>query len=706
MKSKNLDILKLNNINVPNYIVVKDYSNDILNFSSNNLFAIRSNSILEDDMKNSYAGQFKSFLNVPKEEIQDKIKLVKDSYKKLGDNKSNEVIIQEMINCEYSGVIFTANPIGILNEVVITVGKGLGENVVEDKVNTTSYYYNKDDKCYYYEQQDSSPLLDEHILKELFLLSEKIEKIFDTYVDIEFGVKDDIIYILQTRPITTINTNQFIVLDNSNIVESYPGVSLPLTQSFVKDIYYKVFKRCVLRLTNDDNLVINMDDNLKDMVDVANGHIYYRITNWYDVLSLLPFEKKIMTIWQEMLGVKNKKIINNKIKVSKLTKLKIIRNFIFYLLKTPKYMDKLNDYFDKKYLIYKDKINKSNDVVSLLNTYYEIKQDLTDKWDITLINDMYTFIYTYLSGKKNKSKISQISNLESLKPLLLLDNLMYEYEFLGEDSEKFREHFNDYISLYGDRVLNELKLETKTYRTNPELLLDYLKQIKSIEINHSKEIIERNPIVKRAKIGIYNREVSRMNRTRIFGLTREIFLKIGEIFESQNKLANQRDIFYLFEDEIKENRNTYQDLISYRKIEYENYEKLPEYSRLVYNDKIINKTNYNCQLSLFNNNELFGIASSIGKITGEVLVIDNANTCIDTTNKILVTKTTDPGWAFLIKNCLGIIAEHGSMLSHTAIITRELGKPSIVNVKDVTSLLKTGDIVTMDAYKGIIRKEN
>ena len=46
------------------------------------------------------------------------------------------------------------------------------------------------------------------------------------------------------------------------------------------------------------------------------------------------------------------------------------------------------------------------------------------------------------------------------------------------------------------------------------------------------------------------------------------------------------------------------------------------------------------------------------------------------------------------------------MLSHTAIITRELGKPSIVNVKDATSLLKTGDIVTMDAYKGIIRKEN
>ena len=706
MKSKNLNILKSNNINVPNYIVVENYSTDILNFSNKNLFAIRSNSILEDNTKNSYAGQFRSFLNVSKENIEEKIELVKKSYKELGDNQSNDVIIQEMIDCDYSGIIFTANPIGILNEVVITVGTGLGENIVEDKVETTSYYYNKDDKCYYYEQQNNSILLNEKILKELFLLSEKIENIFNTYVDIEFGIKDDIVYILQTRPITTLNMDNLIVLDNSNIVESYPGVSLPLTQSFVKDIYYKVFKRCVLRLTNDSILINKMDNNLKNMVDVANGHIYYRITNWYDVLSLLPCEKKIVSIWQEMLGVTNKKIINNKIKIPKFTKLNIIKNFIFYLLKTPKYMDELNNYFNVKYLIYKDKINKSNDIESLFNTYYKIKTDLTDKWDITLINDMYTFIYTYLAGKKNKDKISQISNLESLKPLLLLDNLIYEYNFLGENSKKFKKHFDDYISLYGDRVLNELKLETKTYKTNPELLLDYLKEIKSIEINNNQEIIEKNPIIKRVKIGIYNREISRMNRSRIFGLTREIFLKIGKIFELENKLENTRDIFYLFENEIKENRNTYKDLVEYRKLEYSNYEKLPEYSRLVYSNKIINKNNYNCKMSLFNNNELLGIASSVGKIKGEVLVIEDVKSCIDTTNKILVTKTTDPGWAFLIKNCLGIIVEHGSMLSHTAIITRELGKPSIVNVKDATSILKTGDIVTMDAYKGVIRKEN
>ena len=71
-------------------------------------------------------------------------------------------------------------------------------------------------------------------------------------------------------------------------------------------------------------------------------------------------------------------------------------------------------------------------------------------------------------------------------------------------------------------------------------------------------------------------------------------------------------------------------------------------------------------------------------------------------DKILITKMTDPGWVFLIKNCLGIIAEKGSMLSHTAIITRELKKPSVVNVKDITKVVKTGDTVELNAVEGTI----
>ena len=58
---------------------------------------------------------------------------------------------------------------------------------------------------------------------------------------------------------------------------------------------------------------------------------------------------------------------------------------------------------------------------------------------------------------------------------------------------------------------------------------------------------------------------------------------------------------------------------------------------------------------------------------------------------------------FLCLVPVGIIAEKGSLLSHTAIISRELNKPAIVNVKDCTAILKTGDLVELDAEIGIVK---
>ncbi|MBP5272625.1 MAG: hypothetical protein ILO43_06665 [Clostridia bacterium] len=76
---------------------------------------------------------------------------------------------------------------------------------------------------------------------------------------------------------------------------------------------------------------------------------------------------------------------------------------------------------------------------------------------------------------------------------------------------------------------------------------------------------------------------------------------------------------------------------------------------------------------------------------------------MDTTGTILVTHSTDPGWVFLIQNAAGIVAEKGSLLSHTAIITRELGKPAVVGVKDATRVIRTGDRIVIDADSGTVR---
>ena len=63
-------------------------------------------------------------------------------------------------------------------------------------------------------------------------------------------------YILQARPITALHYDApVIILDNSNIVESYPGVTLPLTKSFIQEAYYQVFKNLLIHLTEDADAV-------------------------------------------------------------------------------------------------------------------------------------------------------------------------------------------------------------------------------------------------------------------------------------------------------------------------------------------------------------------------------------------------------------------------------------------------------------------
>ena len=97
-----------------------------------------------------------------------------------------------------------------------------------------------------------------------------------------------------------------------------------------------------------------------------------------------------------------------------------------------------------------------------------------------------------------------------------------------------------------------------------------------------------------------------------------------------------------------------------------------------------------------------GVPCSGGISEGEALVIEDISMLENSKDKILVTKMTDPGWVFYLASAKGVISQKGSILSHTAIISREIGIPSIVGVADVMNRINTGDIVRMDGSSGRI----
>ncbi|MEX1100073.1 MAG: PEP-utilizing enzyme, partial [Bacteriovoracaceae bacterium] len=107
---------------------------------------------------------------------------------------------------------------------------------------------------------------------------------------------------------------------------------------------------------------------------------------------------------------------------------------------------------------------------------------------------------------------------------------------------------------------------------------------------------------------------------------------------------------------------------------------------------------------------LLGVSCCPGTITGTIVVANSIEEANNLNGEILVTKRTDPGWVPLYPSCSGLIIERGSLLSHSAVIARELGLPTIVGVSGgLMTKLKTGDKVELNATRGevrILRDEN
>ena len=739
MKRKNLELLKENGFNVPDFVVVKweNRTKKIDTTNYNGKYAIRSSSYSEDGEENSFAGQFATYLNVSPKDINKKVEEcfnslnnqnIKDYIKGkniLDINLKMDVIIQKMVNSKYSGILFTSNPQGLINESVIVVGKGLGNKIVEDKVDTTTYYYNNTDSIYYYEGKKD--ILNEEQIKELIEISKRIKELLGTYIDIEFAIEKNKIYILQARPITTIDDSKLVFLDNSNIIESYPGISLPLTISFVNFVYSGVFKGEAYRLSKNKKLVESVNDKFNNMVGSCNGRLYYKISNWYTLIQFLPFSKKIIPIWQDMLGVKNKTYNKEKLDISIFTRLKIYFNTFKELRRVTKNMSRLNTKFIEINTYFDEHFNNNLTTEEILSLYNVIKTELLSIWDITLVNDLYSFIWTGILKnrlKKNKNEaeinnyISGITNIESLKPIKTLIDISYNKDNMRR--KEYKEAINNYIKLYGDRNIEELKLESETFRSNPKLLEKKIKEyrkdkekLKSIyqELNEdrnqlpSKGILTKY-IAKKATTGIKNREISRLNRSRIYGMVRSMFTLIGKNLVKEKRIHKIEDIFYLNIEEIFNYQDyNLKEIIKHREEEYKIFKELPNYSRLIFSKKEFDKhhKNVNSVTIEIKSETLQGIPSSSGISEGYAVIIEDITKNYDIKDKIIITKMTDPGWVFLLASSIGIVSEKGSLLSHTAIISRELKIPSIVGVENATSIIKTGDYIRIDANTGIIK---
>ena len=93
-----------------------------------------------------------------------------------------------------------------------------------------------------------------------------------------------------------------------------------------------------------------------------------------------------------------------------------------------------------------------------------------------------------------------------------------------------------------------------------------------------------------------------------------------------------------------------------------------------------------------------------GTVRGIARVVRDPREATLEAGEILVAERTDPGWVMLFPAASGLLVERGSLLSHSAIVARELGLPAVVAIDGLTSWLESGDEVELDGRTGDVRR--
>jgi phosphohistidine swiveling domain-containing protein len=99
---------------------------------------------------------------------------------------------------------------------------------------------------------------------------------------------------------------------------------------------------------------------------------------------------------------------------------------------------------------------------------------------------------------------------------------------------------------------------------------------------------------------------------------------------------------------------------------------------------------------------IVGIGASAGTVEGIVRVVTDPSFADVEIGEILVTPTTDPSWASILFLSSALVVDIGGMLSHAAVVARELGVPCVVNARIATRALRTGDRVRVDGSNGTV----
>lgn len=726
----------------------------------NKLYAVRSSATKEDLDNYSFAGQYDTFLNVKVDDIESNIigcykslfgpvilNYLVNNKISLTDLKMS-VVIQEMVNSDYSGICFTLNPTtGNDKEMLIEISKGLGENIVSGKTKPAQYFYNWYDDIL----DTKDTLLPKKQVKEYAKTFSDIQAYFGYPCDIEFAIKDNKLYILQSRKITKIKYNGIEDMWSTADFKD-GGVSATVCKPFMWSLYEYIWEYTLRKFIIDSRLL--KDNEMPKKL----GQMYYARCYWN-----LSVVKNAMS---KVIGYKEREFdmefgVNityegdgnvTKLSPKSLMKIIVVALSQMDILKTRRNnaerykKDLLNKYYAYKEMYDTNTIPDIEQVWNKLTKEVYLQSESTYFWQI-FINTVHQSLYKdsllkYVSESEYLSLLGSIDNISHLLPFYDMWNLsrkirnddeIKEY-WIKTDSkqieqdlykrEKLLSEAKEIIEKYGYHSDSELDITYPCYYEEKHVLISMIKEMVTLDNNYSpiedkkngkekyKEILENirkkvspskfEKIEKKVELMrsmLWWREEFRDISTRFYYLLRVYTIEYAKYLKSNKVIKEINDIWYIKVGDLwdyidkQKTKEEINEIITKNKkyfIAYRNYMSENEIGG-VFNTKAPKTTS----------DVIKGLGANNGTVTGVARVIEDFSQ-IDRLQKndILITKFTDTGWTSKFAILSGIVTEYGGILCHAAIVSREYGIPAIVCCTDAMSKIKDGQIITINGTTG------
>ncbi|HEX2190787.1 MAG TPA: PEP/pyruvate-binding domain-containing protein [Longimicrobiaceae bacterium] len=790
--------------------------------------AVRSSAASEDGAEASFAGQFDTVLGVAADDPRALAAAVRTVWGSAssahalaygGGGVRMAVVLQELVEPAVSGVGFSADPVtGRRDTAVVSAVYGLGEGLVSGELDADTFHVvgpdgpagevraslaHKDRAvrpaaagtemvAVEPELRDAPALTDGEVRRIAGVLRD-LERALGAPQDVEWALapadgRERELFVLQARPITTLGTaaapvegprtGERRIWDNSNIVESYAGVTTPLTFSFARSVYEDVYRQFCAMVGVEDELVERNRHVFANMLGLVRGRVYYNLLNWYRVLALLPGFALNRAFMERMMGVREK--LEDPPEAPRaasrgrdaLRVARMLRKLAAANRGLAREVPAFHARVDAALAPLAREDLSARDADRLLALYRRLEEELLRHWQTPLVNDFFAMIWFGVLGRLTEKWLPDapptlvndllageggIISTEPARRVMALardvatdpalraaferepDDAALRREIDTRDELRpLREAMRAYLERFGDRCTNELKLETVTLGENPEFLVQTIRAYLRSGTTNPDATREREREIRRAaearvrqelrgmRRGVYfgvlrrtrervrDRENLRFERTRVFGVVRRIFLGIGARLAEAGMLRERRDVFWLRVEEVfgtldgTSVAGDLRSLAAQRKAEFAEYERGPappdRFETL--GPPALSVATLTALAPPVDSDAatLQGTGCCPGVVRARVRRVTDPREAGDLDGRILVAERTDPGWTLLFPPAAGLLVQRGSLLSHSAIVAREMGLPCIVAVPGLMDTLRDGELVEMDGTTGLVRR--